>query len=106
MSPDGPDTHQAQAGAAGMRLIHALMEFSQCVADIGKAVVLTPQRKLQILLGQRLELLQNAIETSLVNGIEAIGRRCNWGETHFMEARDYPSGDDKFQARPWLATSW
>ena len=48
----GPDAQQAQAGAAGMRFVHALIQLAERVADIREAVHLAAQRVFQIFVGQ------------------------------------------------------
>ena len=61
MSPGRPDAQQSQAGAAGMRFIHALAQLGQRVADVRESVRFAAQRVLQIFVGQRVELIQHAV---------------------------------------------
>ena len=59
------DAQQAQTRAAGMRFVHALAQFGQRVADVGEAVRFAAQRVLQILVGQRVELIEHAVHARL-----------------------------------------
>ena len=43
------DTNEPESGAAGMRFVHALMQFGQRVADIREAVMFAAQRIREIL---------------------------------------------------------
>src|SRR6476660_6424008 len=43
---------KAEARAAGMRFVHALVQFGQRVADVGEAVQLAAQSELHIFLGE------------------------------------------------------
>ena len=69
-----PHAHQSQTRAAGMRLIHALIQFRDRVADVGEAVHLAAQRIFQPLVGENVKLFQHAVHAFLVDGVQAVGR--------------------------------
>ncbi len=50
------NAHHSEAGAARQRLVDTLMQFSQRVAYVGKAVMLSTQGELQVLVSQVAEL--------------------------------------------------
>ena len=86
MSPERSDAQQTQARAAGMRLVDALAQLGQGVADIRESVHFAAQRILQILVGQHVELFQHAVHARLVDGVQPIGRRSDRREADFVEA--------------------
>ena len=80
------DAHQAQAGAAGMRLVDALVEFGDRVADVRESVHLAAQRVLEVLLGQHMELAQNTVHAAFADGIEPIRRSRHRREADLVES--------------------
>ncbi len=59
------DAQQSKTRAAGMRLVDALVQLGQRVADVRESVHLAAQRVFEIFVRQRVELLQHAVHARL-----------------------------------------
>ena len=68
-----------------MRLVHSLAKLGQSIADIRESMSFTAQSVLQVLFGQRMELIQNAVHALFIDGVKLVGRSCNRRKTNLVK---------------------
>ena len=82
----GGDPHQPQPRPARIGLAGALVNLLQGLAHVREPVVLSGQRGLEELVGQRRELLDHLVEPLATERVFAARRGRHRGEPHLLEA--------------------
>ena len=80
--------HQAETGAAGVRFVHALIEFGQRVARRSKSRGASPRSAYsEVLLGKHAKLLEDIAHAALADRIQAVGRSSHRRESDLVESQ-------------------
>lgn len=83
----GTNADKSEARSARMRLIDALVQLGKRVADVGKAVEFSAQRKLQVFFGQFPKLGEHFVHARFVYGIQTVGRGGYRSKAHLVKTK-------------------
>src|ERR1700676_641964 len=82
-----PHADEPETSSAGMRLVHALVEFRERVADVGKAVEFAAQRELQVFLRELAKLREHIVHAGFVDGVQAVRGSGHRSKAYFVKAQ-------------------